>query len=128
MPALKNLIPNIWVADMSRSVAFYTERLGFSVAMAVPDKPPYVWARLLRDDVAIDLNNPETAAKDYPGLSGKPLGATAVLFIEVEGVRTLHDELKSDVAIVMPLIKQFYGATEFAIADPDGYVITFAEH
>ena len=27
----------------------------------------------------------------------------------------------------MPLITQPYGMTEFAIEDPDGYVLTFAE-
>ena len=27
----------------------------------------------------------------------------------------------------MPLEKKFYGVTEFAFEDPDGYVITFAE-
>ena len=27
----------------------------------------------------------------------------------------------------MPIVTQFYGMREFAIEDPDGYVITFAE-
>jgi len=27
----------------------------------------------------------------------------------------------------MPLEKKWYGVTEFACTDPDGYVITFAE-
>jgi hypothetical protein len=27
----------------------------------------------------------------------------------------------------MPIVTQWYGMREFAIADPDGYVITFAE-
>jgi hypothetical protein len=27
----------------------------------------------------------------------------------------------------MPLVTQWYGLREFAIVDPDGYVITFAE-
>jgi len=27
----------------------------------------------------------------------------------------------------MPLEKKWYGVTEFAITDPDGYIITFAE-
>ena len=29
--------------------------------------------------------------------------------------------------VVMPLEKKWYGPTEFACTDPDGYVITFAE-
>jgi hypothetical protein len=27
----------------------------------------------------------------------------------------------------MPVTKQFYGMREFAVADPDGHVVTFAE-
>jgi hypothetical protein len=27
----------------------------------------------------------------------------------------------------MPLITQWYGMTEFTVADPDGYIVTFAE-
>jgi uncharacterized glyoxalase superfamily protein PhnB len=42
-------------------------------------------------------------------------------------VDALHDRLKSTVKIVMPIATQFYGMREFAIEDPDGYVLTFAE-
>ena len=31
------------------------------------------------------------------------------------------------VTIVIPIVTQWYGMKEFAIADPDGYLITFAE-
>ncbi len=49
------------------------------------------------------------------------------MFIEVAGVDALHDRLKPLVKIVMPIETKFYGMREFAIEDPDGYVITFAE-
>jgi uncharacterized glyoxalase superfamily protein PhnB len=45
----------------------------------------------------------------------------------MQGVDALHDRLKAAVKIVMPIVTQFYGLREFAIEDPDGYVITFAE-
>jgi uncharacterized glyoxalase superfamily protein PhnB len=35
--------------------------------------------------------------------------------------------LKARVKVTMPLEKKFYGVTEFAFEDPDGYVITFSE-
>jgi uncharacterized glyoxalase superfamily protein PhnB len=46
----------------------------------------------------------------------------------VEDIAGLHADLKDRVTIVMPLERKWYGVTEFAITDPDGYVITFAEH
>jgi len=52
-----------------------------------------------------------------------------MMFIEVEDVDPLHDRLKSkpNVTIVMSIVTQWYGMREFGIADPDGYVITFAQ-
>ena len=77
--------------------------------------------------VEIFFNDAAGAVTEYPAFAGKPIGATGTLFIEVEGVDALHDRLKPRVKIVMPIETQFYGMREFAIEDPDGYVITFAE-
>ena len=38
-----------------------------------------------------------------------------------------HATLQDKVKIVMPLEHKWYGVTEFAFEDPDGYLITFAE-
>ena len=55
------------------------------------------------------------------------IGGTLTLFMHVKGIRDAHKQLKSRVNVVMPLEKKWYGVTEFAFTDPDGYVITFAE-
>ena len=47
--------------------------------------------------------------------------------MEVSGVEQIYNDLRERVKITMPLEKKFYGVTEFAFEDPDGYVITFAE-
>lgn len=65
--------------------------------------------------------------KEYPSFAGKPLGCTGTLFVEMQGVDALHDRLRGSVTIVMPIETKFYGMREFAIEDPDGYVLTFAE-
>ena len=124
---LKKLTPNLIVSDVSRSLAFYRDVLGFAPGMKVPDEPPYVFASVTSGPVEIFLNAPEPAIAEYPALKGKPLGGTLTLFIEVAGVRRLHDAVKDRVTIVMPLETKWYGLTEFAIEDPDGYLITFAE-
>ncbi len=124
---LKKLTPNLVVSDVSRSLAFYRDVLGFEMEFSVPDKPPYVFAAVHSGPVEIFLNAPEPAIAEYPAFKDLPIGGTLTLFIEVAGVRRLHDELRDRVTIVMPLEKKWYGLTEFAIADPDGYLITFAE-
>lgn len=127
MPKFKSLIPNVFVSDMTRSFSFFNEILGFRRAFSVPDETPYDWVRLVRDDVSIDLYEAKAGVEEYPSLAGKPTGATAVLYIVVEDVESLHASFEKHCNIVMPLTRKFYGSLEFAIEDPDGYVITFAE-
>ena len=127
MPQFKKLTPNLIVANVERSLAFYTGTLGFERGMTVPEESPLVFAAVTSGGLEIFFNDAATAVKEYPAFAGKPLGATGTLFIEVEGVDALHDRLKPAVKIVMPIVTQFYGMREFAIEDPDGYVITFAE-
>src|SRR5262245_55286493 len=124
----KKLTPNLLVANVERSLAFYEDVLGFERGMSVPDQSPFVFASVTGGAVEIFFNDAATAIKEYPGFGGKQLGATGTMFIEIEGVDALHDRLKAaNVPIVMPLVTQFYGMREFAIEDPDGYVITFAQ-
>ena len=124
---LKSLTPNLIVSSVARSLAFYRDTLGFEVVTTVPDQSPYVFALMKNGDVQVFLNSPEAAAAEYPALANRPIGGTLTLFIDVAGVRQLHDAVKDRVTIVMPLERKWYGLTEFACVDPDGYVITFAE-
>jgi catechol 2,3-dioxygenase-like lactoylglutathione lyase family enzyme len=133
MTTFSKLTPNLLVADVERSLAFYTNVLGFERGFTVPEKPPFVFGSVVSGPIEIFFNERETAAKEYPAFAGKPLGMSGTIFIELHGsegsgvIEPLHDRLKAAGTIVMPLVTQWYGMKEFAIADPDGYVITFAE-
>jgi uncharacterized glyoxalase superfamily protein PhnB len=127
MPVFKKLTPNLIVANVERSLAFYVDTLGFERGLTVPEQSPLVFASVTSGPIEIFFNDAATAVKEYPGFVGKPIGATGTLFIEVDGVDALHDRLKPSVSVVMPIVTQFYGMREFAIVDPDGYVITFAQ-
>ena len=127
MPNYTKITPNLLVASVERSLAFYVDTLGFTRGLTVPEQSPFVFASVTSGAVEIFFNDAATAAKEYPVFAGKPIGATGTLFIEMEGVDALHDRLKPRVKIVMPLVNQFYGSREFAIEDLDGYVLTFAE-
>jgi len=123
----KSLTPNLIVSDVARSVGFYRDVLGFSLGPTVPDQAPYVFAIVQAGPVQIFFNAPEPAVAEYPAFAGRPIGGTLTLFIDVERVRDVYEALKEQVRIVMPLEKKWYGVTEFAFEDPDGYLITFAE-
>lgn len=121
------LTPNLIVSNVERSVAFYRDVLGFTVAFTVPDQSPLVFAAVQSGPIEIFLNAPEPAMAEYPAFKDQPIGGTLTLFIDVVDVQAAHDSLKDRVTIVMPFEKKWYGVTEFAFTDPDGYIITFAE-
>jgi len=124
---LTKLIPNLIVSDVGRSVEFYRDVLGFTVAATVPETTPYVFAIVQSGPVEIFLNAPEPAIAEYPTFKDQPIGGTLTLFIQVVDIPRAHASLQGQVKIVMPLEHKWYGVTEFAFEDPDGYLITFAE-
>jgi lactoylglutathione lyase len=124
---LTKLTPNLVVSDVARSMAFYRDRLGFTVETTVPDAAPYVFAIMRSGPVGIFLNAPEPMTEEYPSLKGQPLGGTFTMFIEVTGIERTYEELKAQIPIVAALETKWYGVAEFVVADPDGYLITFAE-
>jgi lactoylglutathione lyase len=126
-PTFTRLTPNLLVSNVERSLAFYVDQLGFTQGMTVPDASPLVFAQVTSGGIEIFFNDSKGAVEEYPSLGGRPLGLTGTIFIEVQNIHALHDRLKDHVTIVMPFVTQWYGMMEFAIADPDGYIITFAE-
>src|SRR5262245_30149676 len=124
---LKKLSPNLIVSDVGRSASFYRDVLGFTVEQTVPDAAPFVFAIMKSGAVEVFLNAPGPAHEEYPVFKDRPIGGTLTLFIEVEDIRGSYDQLKDRVQVVMPLETKWYGVTEFAFLDPDGYVITFAQ-
>jgi len=128
MPSrFRKLTPNLLVANVERSLAFYVDVLGFERGMTVPEQPPFVFAAVTSGAVEIFFNDAASAVKEYAGFAGRPIGATGTMFIEIDGIDALHDRLSGTVTITMPIVNQWYGTREFAIEDPDGYMITFAQ-
>src|SRR5262245_3553164 len=114
MPSIfKKLTPNLLVANVERSLAFYVDVLEFERGFTVPEESPFVFASVTSGPVEIFFNDAANAIREYPEFAGKPIGTTGTMYVEVEGVEALHDRLKSTAKITMPLVTQFYGAREF---------------
>jgi catechol 2,3-dioxygenase-like lactoylglutathione lyase family enzyme len=130
---LTDVVPNLIVADIDRSTAFYRDVLGFAVVTTVPEQAPYAFVWLQRDVVSVFLNARAGAFEDLPHLAATPLGGTATLYITIDaesavgGVDGFHDAIADRCSVVQPLRTQFYGMREFAVEDPDGYTLMFAQ-
>ena len=116
------------MSSVEQSLAFYLDVLGFTRGMTVPEESPFVFASVTSGSVEIFFNDRSTVTKENLQFAGLAVGSGGnTMFIEVQGVDALHDRIKSHAPIVMALHTQWYGMREFAITDPDGYVITFAQ-
>lgn len=127
MVRFATVTPNLVVRDVAASTAFYRDVLGFSVKQTVPEEPPFVFVWLERDGVPVFLNDLKAVLTDHPGMATTPPGGTATLFFVLTGIDAFHDQVAPRARVVMPLKTQFYGMREFAVTDPDGHILTFAE-
>jgi uncharacterized glyoxalase superfamily protein PhnB len=112
------------VADISATITWYEEQLGF-IGDPFPDREPYVFAILRRDDVEIFLQRLEGYQK--PELYSKRPGGVWDAYLHVEGVQDLYDSVREEATIVQPLRQQPYGRWEFEVKDPNGYILVFGE-
>ena len=117
----RRVLPCFFVDDMPRSLDFYLEVLGFIQTGYYPIESEPIRTEVRRDDVAIVLVS-ETAHMnaDSPAFTG-------ALYIFPESVDRLADELRGRVPFVWGPENTDFGIREFAIRDPDGYTLVFAE-
>jgi uncharacterized glyoxalase superfamily protein PhnB len=62
-----------------------------------------------------------------PALAGSAIGASQTFYIEVTGIRSLYQQLRDKVEIVVDLHTTFYGTQEFYFRDINGYIFSFSE-
>lgn len=127
--SFQSLTPNLIVADMDRSLTFYCNVLGFEQAKTVPERPPYVFVSLTQGGIVIFLNAAQPLKSGAPvPLAGQPAAGTNSMYIKLRGIDELAARVeKHGIKPVIAMHKEFYGMREFAVLDPDGYLIIFAE-
>jgi uncharacterized glyoxalase superfamily protein PhnB len=128
MSSLSKLTPNCMVEDVARTLDYYRDLLGFTVAATVPERPPLDWAMAVRDGVTLMFQSRTSLAGEMPLFRDLPVGGSLGFYIDVTDVRGLYEQLKGRAELVLDLRETFYGATEFAIRDCNGYVLCFAEN
>lgn len=120
------LTPNLVVSDVAASLEFY-RAFGFELTMHVPEQAPFVFAAVTNGGATIFLNDKKMFGPELPPWA-KGRGGALTLYIKLDG---FDDVLKIARARKLKFIQepetQFYGMREFAVEDPDGFVVTFAE-
>jgi catechol 2,3-dioxygenase-like lactoylglutathione lyase family enzyme len=115
------ILPCLFVSDMRRSLEFYVESLGFTQTGYYPIESEPIRTEVRRDGVAIVLlSEPRRLELQVPALSG-------ALYVFPESVDKLADELRGKVPFAWGPEDTEFGLREFAVRDPDGYTLIFAE-
>ena len=124
---LKKLTPNLMVEDMSRTLAFYEDILGFEAVMTLPETAPFDFAIVQRDGVELMFQSRQSLSENVPALAGSAIGASQTFYIEVTGITDLYKQLQDKVEIVVDLHTTFYGTREVYFRDINGYILSFSE-
>jgi catechol 2,3-dioxygenase-like lactoylglutathione lyase family enzyme len=101
-------------SDMNRTITWYRDMLGFRCVRRMGDG----WCHLTQGEVSLMFMR-----NDHVGTPH----ATATQYINVDDVDALWDTLKDRVAAEWGPEDMPYGMREFAIRDPDGYLLSFGE-
>lgn len=117
MPHFQQVMPRVTVADLGRTVAFYTGTLGFRVDVLWPDDRP-TFAVLEREGVRLGFHEFAVKPAEPPRTE---------LAFDVTGVAEFHAALASAVRVEWGPEVYSYGRREFAVRDPDGYLLIFGE-
>ncbi len=124
LPQLLRSAPYFPVADLQRTAAHYERVFGFTLEYTGGAPPEF--AILSRDGLAIMLRLVTSPAAVLPN---ERQGGTWDVFFWVRDARALHAELQSRGADVVygPMIQEAYHMEEFAVRDPEGYVLGFGQ-
>jgi len=115
--------PYFPVADVALTGDYYHDVFGFEREYAAGDPPEF--AVYSRSGSPIMFRRVADATLIRPNESQ---GGTWDVFFWVSDVQSLYDELARRGAVtVYPLVVQPYGMKEFAVRDPNGYVLGFGQ-
>jgi uncharacterized glyoxalase superfamily protein PhnB len=124
IPEYSAINPVFIVADISTTMDWYKTKLGFWVD-PFPDHEPYVFAIVFRDNIEIMLQR--VVGYEKPDVYRTRSGGVWDAYIRSTNVKALYEAIKDEVTIVQPLRQQPYGAWEFEVKDPNGYVLVFSQ-
>jgi uncharacterized glyoxalase superfamily protein PhnB len=129
--------------DMSRSIAFYRDKLGFKLSECWPDEKKAQYANLMLGGQSVMFGAAMNPADVGQHCAGDPLaekwwkkqaeeyqknqpGVGVALYVMVPSVDGYHRQVTGKGVVTATEPKtQFYGIRDFGVDDPDGYRLIF---
>jgi len=121
-PILLGAEPQLFVADIAASCAFYTGKLGFSVAFTYGEPPFYV--QVFRDGARLNLRCVDGPVIDPRLRDSEHLLAASITLDDAEAL--FLEYRSAGVPFHQHLRPEPWGSRTFILRDPDGNLILFA--
>ena len=119
--------PNLMVKNVNKSIEFYCNILGFSLIQTVPENGEPDWGMIEKDGLFIMFQKEESIKQEYPELNSQNSGGALTFYIKISNIKEFYDKVSIQTDISHEMHKTFYGADEFAITDPDGFILVFSD-
>lgn len=106
---------------------FWVGRLGFTATMEVPGAAGLVFAAVVKDGAEIMYQTYASVEQSgQPAMAAAARRGPTYLYVEVDDLNAVL-AATHDLPRVMAEHTTFYGMREFAVQDPAGHFITFAQ-
>jgi len=124
---VKRITPVLLVKEIEPLIPFWANRLGFAKTFEVPDRNKLGFVIFQKGSVEVMYQTYSSVEKDAPpAMSAEARKGPTYLYMEVDDLDAVLAAMK-DLRLVLPVRTAFYGMKEFAVQDPGGHFITFAE-
>ena len=124
---VKKITPVLLVNEIEPVLPFWTDRLGFAKTIEVPDGSKLAFVALQKGSLELMYQTYASVEKDAPpAMAAAARKGPTYLYLEVDNLDATLAAMK-DLQKVMPERTAFYGMREFAVQDPAGHFLTFAE-
>ena len=117
---IKNMSPQLLVADVDRSIQFYTRKLGFDVDFRYED----FYAGIIKDGYSIHLKASKPSIEER---ESRRNNEDLDIIFSVDGIEGLYEELSNRSVEFSQSLRDMPYGKEFYVADPDGYIIAFLQ-
>lgn len=124
---VKRITPVLLVNEIEPLVPFWVERLGFTKTIEVPDGNKLGFVAFQKGSAEVMYQTYASVEKDAPpAMAAQARKGPTYLYMEVDNLDAVLAATK-DLKKVMPERTAFYGMKEFAVQDPGGHFVTFAQ-
>ena len=123
----KDLMPNLIVKDIGKTIGFYKDVLGFDVLQTVPENAPFVFAIVNANNVIISFQEEKSIKEEYPQLNACPQGGCLTLYIHVTDVEKYFEKVNGKAKIAKEMHDTPHGSKDFSVEDCNGYILTFSQ-